>query len=154
MIIIIVCGYISGFLFKEQIPSESWFTLYVVVVLFCFCDLTSFMNPDSVCLVFLILFVWFGCRMDDAEACFILSNRFEVDRFAAVCWPSVKFSHLFCLFLFYPLLYVCKIGRSNFRQFLYRFYSFSLLISHLKAQFRMKLFMKETLSCCEWCWGR
>lgn len=25
-----------------------------------------------------------ACRMDDAEACFILSNRFEVDRIAAV----------------------------------------------------------------------
>lgn len=39
-----------------------------------------------------------ACRMDDAEACFILSNRFEVDRIAAVrpspfpASPSVSLS--------------------------------------------------------------
>lgn len=31
----------------------------------------------------------YSCRMDDAEACFILSNRFEVDRIAAVCYFPV-----------------------------------------------------------------
>lgn len=32
--------------------------------------------------------------MDDAEACFILSNRFEVDRIAAVCYFPVLLQNI------------------------------------------------------------
>lgn len=56
-----------------------------------FLCLLSSLLPDSLspCIYLPLLLPWphallTACRMDDAEACFILSNRFEVDRIAAV----------------------------------------------------------------------
>lgn len=90
-------------LFISSVHSLSFFL--------CLPPFSPVMEPDPVSLVSCILFIVIGCRMDDAEACFILSNRFEVDRFAAVRFPPTP--TYFPIRFLYSLISVRNIGSSK-----------------------------------------